>query len=467
MKSFVGPEEMEYQRACIARVAALHEGGTACVRTFGCQQNEADSERMRGMLKEMGYRLTDSDGADVLVLNTCAVRENAEKRVFGNVGRLVHTKRQNPNQIIILAGCMAGEEPVRERIRKSYRHVDALLDTTTFWRLPEYLLRIKEGSFEDTLYGGEPDSRIAEGLPVNRTEAHKAWVSVMYGCNNFCSYCIVPHVRGRERSRRSGDILREIAGLVRDGCKEVTLLGQNVNSYGKDLEGETDFAGLLEQAAQIEGDFWIRFMTSHPKDATHRLVDVMSANPKIERHLHLPVQSGSNRILEQMNRKYTREQYLDLVRYARAQIPEIVFTSDVIVGFPGETEADFEQTISLIREVGYEGLFTFIYSRRSGTPAAEMEDPTSTAAKRARFNRLLDEQNAISLEKHRAYPGRTLRVLVDGESRENRHNLTARTNSGRLVCLMGSPELIGTFQLVRITEANTWSLVGELEAGQA
>lgn len=473
MSKYVSEREIQYQRECMRRVAAQNNGYTACIDTYGCQQNEADSDRMRGMLIEMGYTITDSEDADVLVINTCAVRENAENRVFGVIGRLVHTKRRNPSQVIIVAGCMAGEEKVREKIRQSYRHVDAVLDTTSFWRLPEVILGILEGDEraagpvggDGEAYPG-PDSRIPEGLPVQRLSPHKAGVSVMYGCNNFCTYCIVPYLRGRERSRRSADILREVRGLVSDGCKDIMLLGQNVNSYGKDFDksgGETepDFAGLLAEVAKVEGDFVVRFMTSHPKDASYRLFETMASSPKIARHLHLPVQSGSDRVLELMNRKYTRERYLELVRRARELMPDLVLTSDIIVGFPGETEEDFRQTLELVREVEYDSLFTFLYSKRSGTPAAEMEDPVSAKEKGERFGRLVELQNSVSLKKHRAYIWRTVRVLIDGSEHGKEGILTARTNGGRLVRLKGDPSLIGTFRQVRITDATTWSLVGE------
>ena len=400
MSKFVSGEEMRFQQQCMQRIAAQNNGYTACVDTYGCQQNEADSERMRGMLVEMGYTLTDSENADVLILNTCAVRENAEKRIYGTVGRLVHTKRKNPSQIIILAGCMAGEEHVRAKIKRSYRHVDELLDTTSFWRLPETLLRIIEQRGGRTDDGHDrrddgvsvsPDSRIAEGMPVQRLVPHKAWISVMYGCNNFCSYCIVPYVRGRERSRRSADILKEIREVAADGCKDITLLGQNVNSYGKDTEGELDFAGLLEEIAKIEGDFLVRFMTSHPKDASLRLLDVMASSPKIARHLHLPVQSGSNRILLEMNRHYTVESYLELIRYAKKVMPDIVLTSDIIVGFPGETEEDFQQTLDLIRHRGIRfAIYLYLLKadrhpggQNAGSDRAGREERTLRAAARA------------------------------------------------------------------------------------
>jgi tRNA-2-methylthio-N6-dimethylallyladenosine synthase len=470
LSKFVTEREMEFQRECMKRVAARNNGQTAFVDTYGCQQNEADSERMSGMLTEMGYVLCNSDDADVVIINTCAVRENAENRVFGVIGRLVHAKRRNPSQIIILAGCMGGEASVREKIKKSYRHVDAVLDTTSFWRLPELILGLLEGderAAEINTVGGvvEPDSRIAEGMPVSRLYPHKAWVSIMYGCNNFCSYCIVPYLRGRERSRNSEDILKEIREVVADGCKDITLLGQNVNSYGEMTGEGLDFADLLAKVAEVDGDFLIRFMTSHPKDTSKKLLDTMASNPKIARHLHLPVQSGSDRILKIMNRRYNAESYMELINYAKKVMPDIVLTSDIIVGFPGETEQDFEQTLKLVSEVEYDSLFTFIYSKREGTPAAEMEDPTTPEEKSDRFNRLIELQNAISLKKHKEYVGKTLRALVDGEGRQGDHNLSARTNGGRLIHLSGDKSLIGEFVPVHITQATTWSLVGEIDKG--
>ena len=432
----------------------------AFVDTYGCQQNEADSERIRGMLQCAGYGFTDTEeGADVIVLNTCAVREHAEQRVFGNVGALVHTKRRHPRQKIFVCGCMMGQPQVAERIKKSYPHVDGVFSTHHLWQFPELLLHVLTTG--KRIFATEDSAgSIAEHIPVARTNTLKAWVSVMYGCNNFCSYCIVPYVRGRERSRRPEDVLEECRGLIAAGYKEITLLGQNVNSYGKDLACGVDFADLMAQVAELPGEFRLRFMTSHPKDASRKLFDTIAKYPKICKQFHLPFQSGSDRILKLMNRRYTAEQYLSLVDYGRSLMPELVLTSDVIVGFPGETEEDFEDTIRLIERVRYDALFTFIFSPREGTPAAAMDDPTPRADKNRRFDRLVAVQTRISEEKHRAYIGKTVRVLVDGRDGEQ---LTARTDGGRLVRFAGDDSLIGQFLDVEITDCTTWSLVGILK----
>lgn len=432
----------------------------AYVETYGCQQNEADSERLRGMLSDAGYAICDeAEGADVVIMNTCAIREHAEQRVFGNLGALTHTKRRHPGQKIFLCGCMAGQEQVVERIRKSYPHVDGVFSTHHLWQFPSLLYQVLTGTKRVFSTTDEPGS-IAEGLPVVRSSSLKGWVSIMYGCNNFCTYCIVPYVRGRERSRLPEDILAECAQLIASGCKEITLLGQNVNSYGKDLEQSVDFSDLLAQIAQLDGDFLIRFMTSHPRDAGKKLFDTMATYPKIAKQLHLPFQSGSSRVLKAMNRHYDREKYLELVDYAKQVMPDLVLTSDVIVGFPGETTDEFEETISLIQQVRYDALFTFIFSPRAGTPAAEMEDPTPKEEKNARFDRLCAVQNGISEEIHRDYVGKRMRVLVDGQDGDL---LTARTEGGRLVRLPGDPARIGSYAYATITASTTWSLAGELE----
>ena len=433
---------------------------TAYVETYGCQQNEADSERIRGVLCESGYCITDSaEYADVVVMNTCAIREHAEQRVFGNLGALTHTKRRHPGQKIFLCGCMAGQEHVVERIKKSYPHVDGVFSTHHLWQFPQLLYHVLTTGKRAFYTEDEPGS-IAEGLPQKRDNTLKAWVSIMYGCNNFCTYCIVPYVRGRERSRKSEDILQECRDLIKAGAKEITLLGQNVNSYGKDLTEGLDFSDLLQKITEIPGDFLIRFMTSHPRDAGKKLFDTMAASPKIAKQLHLPFQSGSSRVLKAMNRHYDREQYLELVKYAKSVMPDLVLTSDVIVGFPGETEAEFEETISLIEEVRYDSLFTFIFSPRKGTPAAQMDDPTSKEEKNRRFDKLCAVQNAISENIHQEYIGKTMRCLIDGTDKEL---LTARTEGGRLVRLSGAPELVGNFVNITITGATTWSLTGTLE----
>ena len=431
----------------------------AYVETYGCQQNEADSEKLRGMLAQCGYTIgREAEGADVVIMNTCAIREHAEQRVFGNLGALVHTKRRHPGQKVFLCGCMAGEEIVSNRIKNSYHHVDGVFSTHHLWQFPEILHNVLTRGKRQFYVADEPGS-IAEGLPQIRDNKLKAWVSIMYGCNNFCTYCIVPYVRGRERSRKSEDILAECRELIAGGCREITLLGQNVNSYGKDLACGVDFSDLLAQIASLEGDFLIRFMTSHPRDAGPKLFDTMAKYPKIAKQLHLPFQSGSSRVLKAMNRHYDRETYLEKVNYAKNVMPDLVLTSDVIVGFPGETEEEFEETISLIEAVHYDSLFTFIFSPRPGTPAANMEDPTPKEEKNRRFDRLCDVQNRISVEIHNNYVGKTMRCLVDGKDKDM---LTARTEGGRLVRFAGCEQLIGTYQHITITGATTWSLTGEL-----
>ena len=432
----------------------------AYVETYGCQQNEADSERIRGLLIESGYAITDTaEGADVVVMNTCAIREHAEQRVFGNLGALTHTKRRHPRQKIFLCGCMAGQQIVSDRIKHSYHHVDGVFSTHHLWQFPQILHRVLMTG-KRTFFIEDEAGSIAEGLPQHRQQTLKAWVSIMYGCNNFCTYCIVPYVRGRERSRKPEDILAECRELIASGTKEITLLGQNVNSYGKDLECGMDFADLLEAICQIEGEFLVRFMTSHPRDASEKLFDTMARNPKIAKQLHLPFQSGSSRVLKAMNRHYDREKYLKAVNYAKSVMPDLVLTSDVIVGFPGESEEEFEETISLIEEVRYDALFTFIFSPRHGTPAASMEDPTPKEEKNRRFDKLCAVQNRISEEIHAEYIGKTFRCLVDGQDKDL---LTARTEGGRLVRFAGDAALIGTYQNLTITNSTTWSLSGILD----
>ena len=451
----------------ICRQLAQHNakaGGQplALVDTYGCQQNEADSEQIRGMLREMGYAFTeDTSVADVIVINTCAIREHAELRVLGNVGALTHTKRRKPNQVICLCGCSMQEPHMAEKIRKSFRHVDLVFGPHALWRFPKLLQQVllkKERVFATE----QSDGRIAEGLPVVRRGKIKAWVSIMYGCNNFCTYCIVPYVRGRERSREPEQILEEVRSLVAEGYKDITLLGQNVNSYGKDLDSNVDFADLLAQINDIPGDFLVRFMTSHPKDASQKLFETMARCDKVAPQLHLPVQSGSSRVLKAMNRHYDREIYLDEVRRLKALIPDIVLTSDIIVGFPGETQEEFEETLSLLEEVRFDSLFTFIFSPRVGTPAAKMDDPVPMEEKKKWFQRLLDTQNRISVEKHKEYIGRILPVLVEEENPADAvNNLNCRTDGWRLVHVPGDVSLLGQRKKVKITDCSTWSLFGE------
>ena len=457
-------EQLDTQLAFCEQIKAYWHSRSATplayVETYGCQQNEADSERIRGILIESGYAITDTaEGADVVVMNTCAIREHAEQRVFGNLGALTHTKRRHPGQKIFLCGCMAGQEQVVNRIKNSYHHVDGVFSTHHLWQFPEILSRVLFTG-KRTFFTADEAGSIVEGLPQHRDNTLKAWVSIMYGCNNFCTYCIVPYVRGRERSRKWEDILCECRSLIESGIKDITLLGQNVNSYGKDLDQGVDFADLLAKIAALPGDFLIRFMTSHPRDASKKLFDTMAANPKIAKQLHLPFQSGSSRVLKAMNRHYDRQTYLEKVNYAKSVMPDLVLTSDVIVGFPGETEEEFEETISLIEQVRYDSLFTFIFSPRPGTPAATMDDPTAKEEKNRRFDRLCAVQNAISEQLHSDYIGKTLRCLIDGRDKEL---LTARTEGGRLVRLPGDDSLIGTFAPITITGATTWSLSGRIE----
>ena len=437
----------------------------AMVDTYGCQQNEADSEKLRGYLALMGYGFTqDEFQADVIVVNTCAVREHAEMRVLGNVGALNHSKKARPGQIIAVCGCMVQQEHMAQKLKQSYPVVDLVFGPHELWRFPELLLQVM--TKHKRIFATEKnDGVVAEGIPNKRDSGVKAWLSIMYGCNNFCSYCVVPYVRGRERSRRPEDVVAEAKELVAAGYKEITLLGQNVNSYGKDLGLDVDFSDLIRMINDIPGDFLIRFMTSHPKDATEKLFKTMAECEKCAHQLHLPVQAGNDRILKVMNRGYTSEKYLAQVALARKYMPDLVLTTDIIVGFPNESEEKFEDTIKLVEQVRYDAMFTFIYSKRVGTPAASMPDPYTREDKQRHFDRLTEVANRISGEKHREYEGRTLRVLVDGETGRDEYNLSSRTNGGRLVHLKGDKALIGRFVDVKITASNTWALYGEVVEG--
>ncbi len=465
----VPPEKIQEQMDVCARLRARLGDGErfAMVDTYGCQQNESDSEVLRGYLRAMGYAMTsDEEQAEIIVVNTCAVREHAQMRVFGNVGALTHIKREHPERIVVLCGCMAQSPEIREQVRRSYRMVDLCFGPHDLWRFPELLsetIRVHglPGN-KSRVFAASEDGVIAENLPRARDGGVKAWLTIMNGCNNFCSYCIVPYVRGRERSRRSADVVAEARSLAEAGYKDITLLGQNVNSYGRGLEEDTDFAGLLRKINAIPGDFRIRFMTSHPKDATEKLFAAMAECEKCAPHIHLPVQSGSNRILKAMNRHYTREKYLSLVETARRYIPDLVLTTDIIVGFPGETEEDFLDTLRLTEEVRFDSMFTFIYSRRPGTPAAALESNASREEIQTRFDRLVDSANAVSAQLHRAQEGKTFTVLIDGESAHGEYNLSSRTAGGRLVHLKGDPALVGQFRDVKITGSNTYALFGEI-----
>ena len=416
--------DMARQREFTEKIKDLHiqrgKAVRALVDTFGCQQNVADSQHIMGMLEAMGCEfVTEPAEADIIVLNTCAIRDHAEKRVYGNLGALTHTKKANPEQIICLCGCMAQRPEVAEKVRQSYRHVDLVFGPQALWKFPELLYQVYTRRGRVFSVENEHGS-IAEGMPVVREGRTRAWVSIMYGCNNFCSYCIVPYVRGRERSRDPEQIIAEVRQLAAEGYKEITLLGQNVNSYGKDLGTGYDFADLLAALDEIPGDYLIRFMSSQPKDASFKLFDTMARCSHVAKQLHLPVQSGSDRVLRAMNRPYDKARYLELITYARKVMPELVLTSDVIIGFPGETEAEAMETVALVEQVRFDALFTFIFSPRPGTPAAKLDDPVPRAEKQVWFDRLCDAQNKISEEIHAQYVGRTLRCLIDGQSDDSR-----------------------------------------------
>ena len=465
-KNVLVPEaELARQREFEQKVREMFEAReahpVACVDTFGCQQNVADGQKLMGMLQEMGFTLTDKpEEADVAILNTCAVREHAEDRVFGNLGALSHAKKKNPEMVLCLCGCMAQEQRVSERIKKSYPYVNLVFGPHALWRFPELLWQVYDR--RKRVFSVEDEhGTISEGIPVVREKGVKAFVSIMYGCNNFCSYCIVPYVRGRERSRDPECVIAEVRELVEAGYKDITLVGQNVNSYGNDLVGGWKFPDLLAAIDEIPGDYWIRFMSSHPKDATPRLFDVMAASRHVARQLHLPFQSGNDRVLKEMNRRYDREKYLSLINYAKSVMPGLVLTSDVIIGFPGETEAEAMDTVSLVEEVGFDALFTFIYSPRPGTKAAELPDPATRQEKQKWFDKLLEVQNAMSARLHADYIGKTVRVLVDGESDDANFPLSSRTEGNRLVRLKGDKSLIGQFIDVKVTDSNTWALYGE------
>lgn len=434
----------------------------AFVHTYGCQGNVSDGERIKGMLAEMGYTFTDTaQNADLVLYNTCAVREHAEDRVFGNIGALKNVKAARPGMVVALCGCMMQQPRVAEKIRKSYPFVDLVFGTHVIRRLPELLYRTMCGKGRVFELPDEAGS-ITEGLPVVRDSAFKAFLPVMYGCNNFCSYCIVPYVRGRERSRSLEAVLGEARALVEAGYRDITLLGQNVNSYGKELEKPVTFARLLRELNEIPGDFRLRFMTSHPRDCTPELLDAMAACKKAAKHLHLPFQSGSNRVLKAMNRHYTREQYLELIRYARAVMPELSLTSDVIVGFPGETYEEFQDTLSLVEEVGFTSLFTFLFSPREGTPAAKLPDPVSREEKGRWFRELTDLQERIAEGRNQRLLGKRFRVLVEGPGKKE-GLLAGRTQGNIVIEFPGDDALVGAYSEVTVTEALAWMLRGQTE----
>ncbi len=432
---------------------------TFCICTFGCQMNFRDSEKLCGILKTIGYVETDSEDADFTLYNTCTVRENANLRVYGRLGYLNGYKKKNPHMIVALCGCMMQEEQVVEKIKKSYRFVDLIFGTHNIFKLPELLVQVYESKnmvvdiWQDT-------DQVVEQLPNERKYFFKSGVNIMFGCNNFCSYCIVPYVRGRERSRTPEEIIDEIKALVADGVIEVMLLGQNVNSYGKNLEIPVSFAELLTRIEEIDGLKRIRFMTSHPKDLSDELIEVMGRSKKICHHLHLPLQSGSSRLLKIMNRKYTKEHYLELVEKIRAAVPDIAITTDIIVGFPGETEEDFEETLDVVRRVRYDSAFTFLYSKRTGTPAAAMEDQIPEAVAKERFDRLLREVQSIAAEKSAELTGQIQDVLVESINKQDASLVTGRLSNNSVVHLPGDESLIGKIVPVRLDECRGFYYIG-------
>lgn len=433
----------------------------AYVRSFGCQLNISDGEKIKGLLKSMGCILTDDENdADIIILNTCAVRENAEDRVFGIVGSMKKLKELKPSLIIGISGCMTAQEHIAEKIKKSYPQVDFVVGTSALSSIPRLLSECLKGQ----KFGvdiSEYDDFSQETVQV-RDSSFKASVPIMFGCNNFCTYCIVPYVRGRERSRRQEDIVSEVKKLVQNGYKEIMLLGQNVNSYGNDLGEKNAFPKLLKALDRIEGDFIIRFMSSHPKDATKELIDTIFECDKVAKHLHLPLQSGSSDVLHRMNRRYTAEKYLETVDYIRSKDPDFSLTTDLIVGFPNETDKDFDATLDIIKRVKYDNIYSFIYSKRSGTRAAEMDDATTDDVKSQRMRQLLEVQREISSENYRRFVGRKMRVLVDDISKKREGHVTGKSNEFIIVEFEGDKSLIGQFADVEITDAMNWAVLGRM-----
>ena len=446
--------------ASLVREYNMGAGRHVYVQTFGCQQNEADSELLAGLASDMGYEPTDDpDKADLVLVNTCAVREHAEKKALSSIGQLKHQKRRNPSLIVGVCGCMVSQISRADQLKNSYPYVDFTFGTSSLYMLPELIWkRLSGGPRRFLMPDDEP--AVAEGIPVRRESTYRAWVSIMYGCNNFCSYCIVPYVRGRERSRRPEKIIDEVRTLVADGVKDITLLGQNVNSYGKGCSFDCDFADLITRLGDVEGDWKLHFMTSHPKDASHKLIDAMAANPHVARQLHLPLQSGSDRVLSAMNRHYDTAKYLETVAYAREKMPDLVLTSDIIVGFPGETDEEFRMTLDIMSRVRYDMVYSFIYSPRGGTPAAKMECQVPDDVKGERMNALLELQTRISGEINAVYVVKTLRVLCDGKSKNDPDVTSARTEVGKIVLFDGG-DITGEYVNVKITDSRPFALIGE------
>ena len=449
----------------LEKEARLGRKMSVYAQTFGCQQNEADSERILGSAISLGYVQSEKlEDADLIIYNTCAVREHAELKALSKTGQLKHIKSKNPELLVGLWGCMVNQEHRVDDIKNKYPYVDFVAGTNMLHRLPEILCDVME-NHRRRYYVDDGDYSIVEGVPVKRESDIKGWLSIMYGCDNFCTYCVVPHVRGRERSRRPEDVLAEAKELIDGGCRDITLLGQNVNSYGKGLDCGIGFADLLESIAKMDGDFWLRFMTSHPKDVSDELICVIKENEKVARHFHLPVQSGSNGILRRMNRKYTREDYLGVVEKLRRAVPDITLTTDIIVGFPGETEEDFEQTLDIVRLVGFDSIYSFIYSPRHGTPAASMEDKVTYEEKTERFARLMELHHEKIVEINNGYVGKTIKVLCETPANESdRGEYGGRCTGNKLIKFTAEPgtDLYGKFVDVEITRAGDVQLYGEL-----
>ena len=462
----VTKEELNIQKEYAKKVKEYYDTQgkkpKALVETFGCQQNENDSERICGMLETMGFGFTENeDEADFILYNTCAVREGAEMRVLGNIGALKKIKEKRPELIVGICGCMMQQESMSKRIKSKFKHVTVVFGTHSLYSFPEIMYKAVCEN-ERVISRIDSEGRLAEDIPVKRKPGPSAWVSIMYGCNNFCSYCIVPYVRGRERSRDPEAVIAEIEALAKEGVKEITLLGQNVNSYGKDLERDIDFADLLLMADKVEGIRRIRFVTSHPKDMTDKLIATLPKVTKLCKQIHLPFQAGSNRILKEMNRGYTKERYLELAEKIRAVMPDASFTTDIIVGFPGETYEDFLETVDVVEKVRFDSVFSFIYSKRGGTPAAKMENQVPEEIKHKHFDILLDVQNRISREINETYSDRIEEIMVEGMSKNNPDAMCGRTDSGKIVNFPKDDTLcVGDFIKVKITKISTWSLMGE------
>ncbi|MCF8018751.1 MAG: tRNA (N6-isopentenyl adenosine(37)-C2)-methylthiotransferase MiaB [Vallitaleaceae bacterium] len=460
----VSHEEATRQKAIIKRLKHRLEEKqlTYYITTFGCQMNAHDSEMIKGILEDIGYREASQElEADFVIYNTCAVRENAEQRVYGRIGHLKSIKRKKPDMMIALCGCMMQQPTVIQELKKKHKHIDLVFGTHNLYKLAELLeTRLDSGS---TVYDiWEAHKEIVEDLPSIRKHKFKASVNIMYGCNNFCTYCIVPYVRGRERSRHPEDILKEVRDLVDDGVVEIVLLGQNVNSYGTGLDMPMTFAELIQEVEKIDGLRRIRFMTPHPKDLSDDLIEVMADSQKICHHVHLPIQSGSSRLLKAMNRHYTKESYLDLVKRIKARIPEVAITTDLIIGFPTETEADNDDTIDVIHQVEYNTAYTFIYSKRTGTPAANMEDQVPEAIVKERFNKILEAMDIVSLKNSEKHVGNTYELLVEEVNHKKADWVSGRLKDNHLVHIQGDESLIGTFVNVKITGSKTYYLVGEI-----